>query len=166
MLLLEAGRVWCIFLWKLAEASMESFHRFRGNFHFYGSWKLPWVLLVEASVELHSGSFHGSFRGTGFTSIGFSELPSVIIYFRNLQAVSGSFHCSHGSFHCYHFFRGSFYGSRFRGSKWALPWKLPRQLLFGASTTSIGACFAPVEASRSFHRFRRSFHFQRNHFPV
>ena len=82
------------------------------------------------------------------------------------RPVSGSFHCFHESFHCFHCFRGSVHGSRFRGSKWALPWKLsrklPRQLLLEASTTSIGACFASIEASRSLHRFRRSFHLQRN----
>ena len=41
-------------------------------------------LMLEDSVEVPSGSFHGSFRGTRFTSIGFCELPSVITYLHNL----------------------------------------------------------------------------------
>ena len=94
-----------------------SFHRFRGNVHFQDrrSWKLPWKLLEKAFVEVPSGSFHGSFRGTGFACIGFRELPSVIPYFDNLQAVSRSFHGSHGSCDCFHCVRGSFHGGRFRG---------------------------------------------------
>ena len=50
-------------------------------------------------------------------------------------------------------FHGSFHG-RFHGS-----------ILFEASTTSIGNCFASVEASRSLHSFRGSFHLYRNSFP-
>ena len=33
------------------------------------------------------------------------------------------------------------------------------------TTTSFGACFASIEASRSLHRFRESFHLQRNSLP-
>ena len=43
--------------------------------------------------------------------------------------------------------------------------KLPRQLLLEASTTSIGTSFASMEASRSLHRFRGSFHLQRSSLP-
>ena len=93
-------------------------------------------------MEIPSRSFHGSFRGTRFTSIGFRELPSVVIYFHNLHSVSGSFHCFHGSFHCFH-----------RIFYLRLP-LLPLELVF-----------ASIEASRSLHRFRGSFHLQRNPLP-
>ena len=148
-------------------AFTETSTSIKAGSHFHRSWKLPWKLLVEASVEVPSGSFHGSFRGTGFNPIGFRELPSITIYFHNLQAVSGSFHCFHGSvhcFHCFHCFRGSFMeaasaevNGRFHGSF--------RGSFYLVSTTAIGACFASIEASRSLHRFRGSIRLQRNSLP-
>ena len=88
-----------------------NFHHFHGSFYVHGSWKLPWKLLVQASVDMPSGNFHGSFRGTGFTSIIFGELPPVIVYFHKVRAVSGGSHCIHESFRCFHVFRGSFQGA-------------------------------------------------------
>ena len=75
--------------------------------------------------------------------------------------MSGSFHCFHGSFHCFHCFRGNFHGSRFHGSKWVLPWKLPRKFhgsffrglpllnleLVSLPLKFLGACIASVKAS-------------------
>ena len=87
------------------------FYLFRGNFHFHGSWKPPWKFLEEASVDIPSGSFHGIFRGAGFTSIGFRELPSMLIYFHNIQALSGSFYCFRGIYQLLPLL------------PWNLPWK-------------------------------------------
>ena len=152
----------------------------------------PWNLLLPQKPEASVGFTSGSFRGSAQKklpwklprkriSVGFRGLQSIIIYFYNLPAVyrsfhyfHGSFHCFHclrgrfhGSFHCFHFFCGKFHGSRFRGSNGCFYGSFEDSTvpLFEASTTSIGACLASMEASRSLHRFRESFHLQRNSLP-
>ena len=89
------------------------------------------VASMEAGIfrEIHewklrgsaSGSFHGASEEQDYfhwfprTSIDCSLLPQPL---HDVQVESGSLHCFHGSFH----------GRRFRGSTWALPWKLSPRL--------------------------------------
>ena len=94
---------------EVLEASVSSMEASTASMETSTSMEASRKLLVEASVEMPSGSLHGSFRGTGFTYIGFRGLPSMIIYLYNLQTVCGSFYCFHGSFHCSHCFRGRFH---------------------------------------------------------
>ena len=118
-----------------------SFHRFHGNFHFHQSWK-PLPSKLETSVEVTSGSFRGGAQWKlpwklprnriqshwlSRTSIDYNLLPQpsgcvwklpLLPWKRSLLPLLP-------------LLPWKLHGSRFRGSKWALPRKLPRQLLFG-----------------------------------